>query len=153
MRKSLTSLIGVLLFVLSSASVEAKLKVFACFPEWQALAKQLGGDAVEVFATVRRRHRIPVLLKGAAGGLNRGINIGISSEGDLCEMLLGSGVVGLKDLSGCGFLKFTVEEETIAFLYLDLAGVLGCRGIGPEVVVVQLVVHGCMESADGEVVR
>ncbi len=52
MRKSLTSLIGVLLFVLSSASVEAKLKVFACFPEWQVLAKQLGGAAVEVFVAV-----------------------------------------------------------------------------------------------------
>jgi len=45
-------LIGLCLFLLLSAPAEAKLKIFACFPEWQALANELGGDAVEVFVAV-----------------------------------------------------------------------------------------------------
>ncbi len=52
MQRVASILVGLCLFVLSSAAAEAKLKIFACFPEWQALAKQLGGDAVEVFVAV-----------------------------------------------------------------------------------------------------
>ena len=48
MRRVVAGLIGLCLFALSSVSAEAKLKVFACFSEWRALAKELGGDAVEV---------------------------------------------------------------------------------------------------------
>jgi zinc/manganese transport system substrate-binding protein len=33
-------------------SAQAKMKVFACFPEWEALVKQLGGDKVEIFTAI-----------------------------------------------------------------------------------------------------
>lgn len=36
----------------SPTTAEAKLKIFACFPEWGALAKEIGGDSVEVFTAV-----------------------------------------------------------------------------------------------------
>ena len=52
MWKTLIVLVALGLFALISTSAEAKLKIFACFPEWQALANELGGDAVEVFVAV-----------------------------------------------------------------------------------------------------
>jgi zinc/manganese transport system substrate-binding protein len=36
-------------------SAQAKMKVFACFPEWEALVKQLGGDKVERWSSVDRK--------------------------------------------------------------------------------------------------
>ena len=38
------------LFVLAPASSFAKVKVFACEPEWAALAEEIGGDKVEAFS-------------------------------------------------------------------------------------------------------
>jgi zinc/manganese transport system substrate-binding protein len=40
--------LGALLVAIAPANAEAELKVFACVPEWGALAKEIGGDAVEV---------------------------------------------------------------------------------------------------------
>lgn len=40
-----------LLFAAPTLS-HAKLKVFACFPEWDALVKQIGGDKVDVFTAI-----------------------------------------------------------------------------------------------------
>ncbi len=37
---------------LAPHAAQANLKVFACFPEWEALVKELGGDRVEVFRAV-----------------------------------------------------------------------------------------------------
>ncbi len=53
MRKILLSA-GLALAVTTAApqAAEAKLKVFACFPEWQALVTALGGDQVEVFTAI-----------------------------------------------------------------------------------------------------
>jgi len=45
------SLSAALLFMAPTLS-HANLKVFACFPEWDALVKQIGGDKVEVFTAV-----------------------------------------------------------------------------------------------------
>ena len=54
MRKWITGAIGfgLVLAVSAPQAAQAKLKVFACFPEWAALAKEIGGDAVEVFTAV-----------------------------------------------------------------------------------------------------
>jgi zinc/manganese transport system substrate-binding protein len=49
MRGIVGVIVGLSILVLSSAPAEANLKIFACYPEWQALAQELGGDAVEVF--------------------------------------------------------------------------------------------------------
>ncbi len=38
------------LFVIAPASSFAKVKVFACEPEWAALAEEIGGDKVEAFS-------------------------------------------------------------------------------------------------------
>ncbi|NQW01114.1 MAG: zinc ABC transporter substrate-binding protein [Rhodospirillales bacterium] len=35
-----------------SQAAQAKLNVFACFPEWQALVSELGGDSVEIFTAI-----------------------------------------------------------------------------------------------------
>ena len=46
---------------LSSATARAALDVFACEPEWAALAKELGGDKVSVFQAVTAQqdvHRV-----------------------------------------------------------------------------------------------
>ena len=45
----LSILLPGLLFVAPAYSF-AKIKVFACEPEWAALAEEIGGDKVEVFA-------------------------------------------------------------------------------------------------------
>ena len=38
-----------LVFLMASAKAEDKLNVFACEPEWGALAQEIGGNAVEVY--------------------------------------------------------------------------------------------------------
>jgi len=43
-------LLSVVILFLSVAPAQAALKVFACEPEWQALAVELGGSAVEAFS-------------------------------------------------------------------------------------------------------
>ena len=52
MPKAPKLLVGLCLFALLSGPAQAKLNVFACFPEWRALAKELGGDALKVFVAV-----------------------------------------------------------------------------------------------------
>ena len=52
MRRLLVGAVGLALTVAAPQAAEAKLKVFACFPEWGALAKEIGGTAVEVFTAV-----------------------------------------------------------------------------------------------------
>lgn len=53
MRRTLLSA-GLALAVVSGAphAAEAKLKVFACFPEWEALVSEIGGEHVDVFAAI-----------------------------------------------------------------------------------------------------
>src|SRR5688500_1325826 len=46
--KRIFMLLGLLLF--SSEPALAALNVFACEPEWGALAKEIGGDKVEVYS-------------------------------------------------------------------------------------------------------
>ena len=50
--KRLSLLIAILAFV---QPVEARLNVFACEPEWGALAEELGGEAVSVFSATTAR--------------------------------------------------------------------------------------------------
>lgn len=52
MKRMLVGVVGFACAALASPQAEAKLKVFACFPEWEALAKEIGGDKVEVFTAV-----------------------------------------------------------------------------------------------------
>ena len=47
-RKTLWALAAAPLFVLAATPVQAALNVFACEPEWGALARELGGDLVDV---------------------------------------------------------------------------------------------------------
>lgn len=43
-------LFAVLLFALAPLSVSAEVRIFACEPEWAALAEEIGGDLVETFS-------------------------------------------------------------------------------------------------------
>lgn len=47
MKQFFFSSAAAILFAIFSTSAEAKLNVFACEPEWQALVEQLGGDKVD----------------------------------------------------------------------------------------------------------
>jgi len=49
MKRLVVALIGALVLGLGASAAEAKLKVFACFPEWNSLAKALGGDRLDIF--------------------------------------------------------------------------------------------------------
>ena len=49
MNKSIIKVLLLLVFV-SGSYAEAKLRVFACEPEWQSLAKELGGDKVKAIS-------------------------------------------------------------------------------------------------------
>ncbi len=49
-------LVGTACLLLAAATpqpADAKLKIFACFPAWEALAKEIGGQEVEVFAAAK----------------------------------------------------------------------------------------------------
>ena len=48
--KTLYSIITVAAFAVAAAPASAALNVFACEPEWAALAQELGGDKVSVFS-------------------------------------------------------------------------------------------------------
>ena len=48
LRRSLAA--ATIVATLAAAPADATLKVFACEPEWASLAKELGGDAVDVYA-------------------------------------------------------------------------------------------------------
>ncbi|MGE0254919.1 MAG: metal ABC transporter substrate-binding protein [Alphaproteobacteria bacterium] len=52
MKRLLVGALGLALAAAMPQAAEAKLKVFACFPEWAALTKELGGNAVDVFVAV-----------------------------------------------------------------------------------------------------
>lgn len=52
MRRLLVGAVGLVLVAAAPQAANAKLNVFACFPEWGALAKELGGSSVEVFTAV-----------------------------------------------------------------------------------------------------
>lgn len=52
MKRLLVGAVGFALALTASHGAEAKLKIFACFPEWAALAQELGGSSVEVFTAV-----------------------------------------------------------------------------------------------------
>ncbi len=45
----LAAIVGAALLASTASAAEAKLKVFACFPEWASLTQVIGGDRVEVF--------------------------------------------------------------------------------------------------------
>ena len=48
----ITVLFSAVLLLLSPTLTLANMKVFACFPEWNALVKQIGGDKVDIFTAV-----------------------------------------------------------------------------------------------------
>jgi len=48
MRKSIIGLSSALVVISAASMAEAKVKVFACVPEWATLATAIGGDRVEV---------------------------------------------------------------------------------------------------------
>src|SRR5258708_12875127 len=48
--KPLYSIITAAAFAVAAAPASAALNVFACEPEWAALAQELGGDKVSVFS-------------------------------------------------------------------------------------------------------
>lgn len=52
MRRLLFGAVGLALTVAAPQAADAKLKVFACFPEWEALTREIGGASVEVFTAV-----------------------------------------------------------------------------------------------------
>lgn len=52
MRRFILGMVGLAMTAAAPQAADAKLKVFACFPEWEALAKEIGGDSVEVFTAV-----------------------------------------------------------------------------------------------------
>ena len=52
MKRLLIGTVGLALSIAAPQAAEARLKVFACFPEWGALVKELGGGAVDVFVAV-----------------------------------------------------------------------------------------------------
>ncbi|NQW01953.1 MAG: zinc ABC transporter substrate-binding protein [Rhodospirillales bacterium] len=53
MRKRITGgVLGLALVIAMPQAVQAKLNIFACFPEWRALSTELGGDAVDVYLAV-----------------------------------------------------------------------------------------------------
>lgn len=52
MRRVIAGAIGLALTAAVPHAADAKLKVFACFPEWEALAKEIGGSSVTVFTAV-----------------------------------------------------------------------------------------------------
>ncbi|MDF1794821.1 MAG: metal ABC transporter substrate-binding protein [Thalassobaculaceae bacterium] len=52
MKHLLIGALGLACIAAAPQTANAKLKVFACFPEWQALVQELGGPAVEVFTAV-----------------------------------------------------------------------------------------------------
>ena len=57
----MTRLLIALLLTLTAPLANAALRVFACEPEWDALARELGGDRVEVYAATTAQqdpHRI-----------------------------------------------------------------------------------------------
>ncbi|MGB4812204.1 MAG: zinc ABC transporter substrate-binding protein [Methylophilaceae bacterium] len=47
--KKLTQILSLLFLILATQAANAAINVFACEPEWGALAKELGGDKVNVF--------------------------------------------------------------------------------------------------------
>lgn len=52
MKRLLAGALGLAMVAAAPQPANAKLKVFACFPEWGALVKELGGSSVEVFTAV-----------------------------------------------------------------------------------------------------
>lgn len=52
MKRLLFGAVGLALAAAAPQPAAAKLKVFACFPEWGALAKEIGGTSVEVFTAI-----------------------------------------------------------------------------------------------------
>lgn len=52
MRRILLAALGVAIGVSAPSLAEAKLKVFACLPEWAALTQELGGERVEIFTAI-----------------------------------------------------------------------------------------------------
>ena len=60
MKRSVVSLIAFAIALLAEPALAA-MKVFACEPEWAALAEELGGDQVEVYTAttaLQNPHRI-----------------------------------------------------------------------------------------------
>jgi zinc/manganese transport system substrate-binding protein len=53
--KTLNRLFAGLLMLLATLPVAAEIRVFACEPEWAALARELGGDRVSVFTATTAR--------------------------------------------------------------------------------------------------
>lgn len=52
MRRIILAALGVAIGASVPSLAEAKLKVFACLPEWAALTQELGGDNVEIFTAI-----------------------------------------------------------------------------------------------------
>jgi len=52
MKRLLLGAVGLALAAAAPQPATAKLKVFACFPEWEALTKEIGGASVEVFTAI-----------------------------------------------------------------------------------------------------
>jgi zinc/manganese transport system substrate-binding protein len=50
--KTVYSIIAAAAFAAIAAPASAALNVFACEPEWAALAQELGGDKLSVFSAV-----------------------------------------------------------------------------------------------------
>jgi len=57
----LNNIIGFLLLVTLVGSVNAAVDVFACEPEWGALAKEVGGDKVSVYVATTARQDPPLI--------------------------------------------------------------------------------------------
>jgi zinc/manganese transport system substrate-binding protein len=53
--KHLFSALSALLLLVTTSPLKAELKLFACEPEWAALAKELGGNKVEIYTATTAR--------------------------------------------------------------------------------------------------
>ena len=51
--KNLTACLGLMLF--ASPAANAALNIFACEPEWAALAQEIGGDEVKVTSATQAK--------------------------------------------------------------------------------------------------
>ena len=86
------------------------------------------GDPVEVLGALAARHPAPGPRVGAAGGLDRGVDVGLVGLGDLGEHLLGGGADGL-EARAVAVDELAVDEQAVRRLDVDDAARLGGRGV------------------------
>jgi len=141
MKIALKVLLGSLAAALAWPAAAA-LNVFACEPEWAALAQELGGDKVSVFSAVTP-------LQDAGEALDE------AAFGPYVQFLAAGGVDGLLALgtTGEGFLLPMEQRMRAAQLFVEAAGgrILVAVHCGAQSTwdTVELAAHAADLGADG----